>query len=478
MLKSVRKYNRMIHSLTRFSFIIATMMNAAPPPPLSAYMEVYENERRWVGGGFSKKGLFPTERGPFSTNDGSLSWKSLEEASEALLQKGWIWPDDSRYEYDVPSTENDCDENGWKYAVDWSPAHLEKSTSLQGMTHWVRRRRIRRRKVFDPRQLTFTTDENESCVNCDSDAIDALSRKLLETLSLATLLKRDAQQTLTDAVALPLKDKLIDSLGIASPAPAWSSKVHPSVRLQNLLEELDKFPRSQQSVLASFTTGDASSTLKGMAERMVLVSNQYFHKDEREAISDIVICQLDPECELHCGRNACSDEECEYFRIACPNYGCDQMVSRKLVDRHVDMKCGFTVVECPNECGESFPRNQRESHLANACGLRASQCPFYALGCSVIVPARDRVQHVEENASSHLLLAAKKMEDYQKRLKILESNAATLERENVELKIQMAANAEKYSKDVIRLEKQAKATLKQLSALEKKCNSEFRSHQK
>jgi hypothetical protein len=85
---------------------------------------------------------------------------------------------------------------------------------------------------------------------------------------------------------------------------------------------------------------------------------------------------------------------------------------------------------------------------------------------------------VEENASSHLLLAAKKMEDYQKRLKILESNAATLERENMGLKIQMAANAEKYSKDVIRLEKQAKATVKQLSALEKKCNSEFRSHQK
>ena len=42
----------------------------------------------------------------------------------------------------------------------------------------------------------------------------------------------------------------------------------------------------------------------------------------------------------------------------------------------------------------------------------------------------------------------------------------------------MAANAEKYSKDVARLEKQAKATSKQLSALEKKCNSEFRSHLK
>ncbi len=453
------------------------MMNAAPPPPLSAFMEVYENERRWVGGGFSKKGLFLTERGPFSTNDGSLSWKTLDEAGEALLQKGWIWPEDSQYEYDVPTTENDCDENGWKYAVDWSPAHLAKATSRQGMAHWVRRRRIRRRKVFDPRQLSFTTDENETCLNCDSDAIDALSCKLLETLSVATLLKRDAEQTLTDAVALPLKEKLIDSLGIGSPAPAWSSKVDSSIRLQNLLEQLDKFPRSQQNVLTSFI-GDGTSTLKGLAERMMLVSSRYFHKDEQEAISDIVICELDPECELHCGRNACNEEECEYFRVACPNYGCDQKVSRKLVEQHVALKCGYTVLDCPNECGESFPRNQREAHLKNACGLRASHCPFYALGCSVIVPARDRVQHVEESASSHLLLAAKKMEDYQKRLKMLESTAATLERENFDLKQQMAANAERYSKDVARLEKQAKATSKQLSALEKKCNSEFRSHTK
>lgn len=453
------------------------MMNPAPPPPISAYMEVYENERRWVGGGFSKKGLFPTERGPFSTNDGSLSWKTLDEAGESLLEKGWIWPDDSQYEYDVPNVDTDCDENGWQYAIDFSQAHLDKACNRQGMAHWVRRRRIRRRKEFDPKQLTFTTDENETCLNCDSEAVDALSSKLLEILSFATLLKRDAQQTLTDAVALSLKEKLIDSLGIGSPAPAWSLKVNASVRLQNLLEELDKFPRNQQNVLTNIM-GDGAGALKGLTERMVLVSTRYFNKVEREAISDIIICNLDPECELHCGRDACNDEECQYYRVVCPNKGCDKIVSRKHVEWHADKVCGFKVIECPNGCGDSFPRNQREAHLSKACGLRASQCPFYALGCSAVVPARDRAQHVEENANGHLLLAAKKMEEYQKRLKILENHAAALERENGELEQQIAANADRYSKDVTRLEKQAKATSKQLSALEKKCNAEFRSHTK
>ena len=53
---------------------------AAPTSPLIGQVELYENERRWVGGGFSKKGLLPTERDPFSTRDGSLSYKTLEEA--------------------------------------------------------------------------------------------------------------------------------------------------------------------------------------------------------------------------------------------------------------------------------------------------------------------------------------------------------------------------------------------------------------
>ena len=48
---------------------------------------IYENERLWVGRGYTKKGLLPipTERGPFSSLDGSINRKTIEDASLALL---------------------------------------------------------------------------------------------------------------------------------------------------------------------------------------------------------------------------------------------------------------------------------------------------------------------------------------------------------------------------------------------------------
>lgn len=64
------------------------MMNSDKPEfcRLERPIEIYENERLWIGRGFSKAGLLPTERGPFSTQDGSLSWKLLKDASMALLR--------------------------------------------------------------------------------------------------------------------------------------------------------------------------------------------------------------------------------------------------------------------------------------------------------------------------------------------------------------------------------------------------------
>jgi hypothetical protein len=182
------------------------MMSPASSP-ITGQVELYENERRWVGGGFSKKGLFPTERHPFSTEDGSLSYRTLEQAGEALLGKGWVWQAGSDYEYEAPSPLNgecDCDEGGWRYSVDFSPGSLP--SSRQGIAHFVRKKRILRSKFFDPKEIA----SYNKCEYCDSEAVDSLSSKLLEALAVATLLQRDAQHTLTDAIALGLKEKLID----------------------------------------------------------------------------------------------------------------------------------------------------------------------------------------------------------------------------------------------------------------------------
>ena len=67
----------------------STMMDADAHTicrPLERPLDVYENERFWVGRGFSRKGLLPTERKAYSTADGSLSWRTLREAALSLLR--------------------------------------------------------------------------------------------------------------------------------------------------------------------------------------------------------------------------------------------------------------------------------------------------------------------------------------------------------------------------------------------------------
>lgn len=68
------------------------MMNSAKVElcRLERSIEIYENERMWIGRGFSKQGLFPTERGPYSTKDGTLSWRTLPDACLALLRGEFV----------------------------------------------------------------------------------------------------------------------------------------------------------------------------------------------------------------------------------------------------------------------------------------------------------------------------------------------------------------------------------------------------
>lgn len=56
-----------------------------PHRRLERSIEIYENERLWIGRGFSRNGLLPTERGPYSTGDGSASWRTIKDAGVTLL---------------------------------------------------------------------------------------------------------------------------------------------------------------------------------------------------------------------------------------------------------------------------------------------------------------------------------------------------------------------------------------------------------
>ena len=108
---------------------------------METIVEINENERYWVGGGFGRRGLLPNDRGPFTTPDGSMFWKSSAEASEdlVLLGRGWNYKE---AEF-VQATE-------WMYAVDFRPGSIKNAKPNRGILHMVRFRRLYRTKYFNP----------------------------------------------------------------------------------------------------------------------------------------------------------------------------------------------------------------------------------------------------------------------------------------------------------------------------------------
>ena len=108
---------------------------------METIVEIDENERYWVGGGFGRRGLLPNDRGAFSTTDGSMYWKSTEEVSEdlVLLGRGWRY---GKEEF-TPATN-------WMYAKDFRPESLKKAKPDKGMMDMVRFRRLYRTKHFNP----------------------------------------------------------------------------------------------------------------------------------------------------------------------------------------------------------------------------------------------------------------------------------------------------------------------------------------
>jgi hypothetical protein len=468
--------------------------SVVPHSPRAIVVELYENERRWIGRGFSKKGLLPTERGPYSTADGSLSFTTLDElaygqqAQPLLLGRGWLWEEGSQFEYCYKYTKNTVgassddetahqwDKDGWSYAVDFSPTRLLAATCKQGMAHFVRRRSIRRNKYFDPHEFSKIETQPPAavcgcCQNVDSHALESLSLSMLQALAAASLLQRDEHSVLTDAVVLQQREKLVDYLKIGAPLPEWLQRVDASTRLVHVQRDLDKFAEQQKNVMAqAFGSGVTS---KGLAERMELISSLFFGGQERHEIAAIVMRQLDRgEGELCCRRTDCcpGDHTCEFLQLECPNEGCERMISRKHLSSHADQQCDFKMINCPNGCGISFPRHQRDRHVTLSCGLRKGDCPFRAVGCEASVPHRELARHIEEKVIDHMLLAVKRTEEHQVVFCKMYKQLEHLERENMELKGVVLSNDVKHIKEIARVEKDLKAATRKVSDLERKFN--------
>jgi len=517
------------------------------PYGLSETVVLYENERLWLGRGFSKQGLYPGERGPYSTCDGTVSFATLSDANNSdLLGPGWKWKEgplttdgaetdddpaatwtfvddrdestgsagndfddsevdtelDGNHTQDIKRKENGfVDPVGWRYSKDFSPQALARASPTRRALDFVRRRRLIRQKVYDPTTLfpingdTPDTKANSDlsasqersrmierllfrCDHCDSKAVQCLSDKLLEVLSIATLLQQtDATQILSQKVGIQCKAQLLTNTVLPflyqRPLPAYLMRLDPSTRIHTLcLDILDKFPDHTARNLLSKSTYvnlfQRDSVLeKGLEDRMGEVNARFFGKEERDVLARVLIRHVDdPDFTLHCSKEHCGPD-CEFAMTYCPNHGCDEVLSQKFMAHHEEHVCKYKLIDCPKECGELVPRYQMRRHLQQDCPLRDAACPFQFLGCSKVVLAKDAPQHLQEGAAHHLSYVASGMQELHAQLESMHARLEKAESQNQRLRKEMEIKDAATKREIESLTKELRKVHKEASGAHK-----------
>lgn len=434
---------------------------------MEAVVEIDENERYWVGGGFGQRGLLPNDRGPFSLTDGTMSWKSLQQAAEdlVLLGRGWKYEEGSKFESIAGQ---------WMYAADFRKESIKNAKPDRAMSSFVRFRRLYRTKIFNPDEF-IPQSISEKCNQVDSIATQSLSDLLLDVLAYCSLLQNPSHHT--QASTLPLRERIIN-VGISQDYPAANSA--PDVldaiyQLDLLRKKLETFVEEERAktimsrLLASveFTFGQRQGR-KAFGDRRNVVAS-CFPIRERDMIATLIIKKLDTQFQLHCDRLECG-ENCRFFRVPCPNEECTATVSRMYLNQH-NRECPHTMIEC--ECGDTFPRRQSTAHKEQACKLRTVECPFKDIGCLKEVRAMDVKAHVVEDAPAHLLLAVNRMTEHQEVIRKLHLKVETLETENAQLRETAEKREQESSQRITKLQTQVNKMSKELTTLEKTCKKEF-----
>ena len=474
-------------------------------------LELYENERLaglgvFSNQGFTKDALLLTDRGHYSTKDGSKSFNTLEEATEGFLPYGWKYTldmeplsankSDDNDSYDdnnnetkttttaigkvgqfyIDTTLPNTDNEGWTYDVDFGL--FENSCDTKGMIHFVRRRRLYHEITFDA-DLIMKKEEWSACDNCDSIPVDEISTQLLESLACASLLEQPGgitQSVIGDQKRKLLKEILnLEERCIDQPDP---EKMPYYTRIELLLQQLRTYGVKKQSVFSKglnfFHTKRES--LKDISLRTVQVAN-CFSKAERDMWAALAVRHNDPEFAYHCDKPGCG-EICDLFRVSCENAGCKVILSRRHMAKH-DEECVWKVVCCPRECGDSIQRQQIPKHLKEVCALRDAVCPFNEIGCSAVVLHKDVPDHMKSHAESHLLLALDRMMEYQKVFQDMTDRVTKLEKENEDLKKNGIATATGLATAMAALElskKNSSSEIKSLANHSKKETANLRSY--
>lgn len=435
---------------------------------MEAFVEIDENERYWVGKGFGKGGLLPTDRGAYTTTDGSIFWKSTEEASEdlLLLGRGWAFESGGDFQPTKPEQPEEC----WLYAADFRADHVADAKPNKGTLHFVRFRRLVRVKRFQPEEFVCK-EIYEKCDHCDSETIDAVSRLFLDVIAYCSLLHNKSQST--DAIVLPLKKTIID-LAISHEVTTQENSKHQLQMLRNKLENFIEKERSKTAagriISGIHFSFPGRIGQKEFEDRCSSIAAECLTKMERDAIAGLIVRKLDPGFELHCDKVACGIE-CRFARLECPNEGCVEVMSRKYLEIH-DAQCPHKIVQC--DCGEKFKAREEPAHRTDACKLRLVTCPFKNIGCIKEVKACELPLHVTEDMTSHLLLAVDQIKQQQQVIQNLHTSLGSLRSENEELARSLQAHSEHASTETQQLQTKITKLTKELADFQKSCKNELK----
>ena len=447
---------------------------------------VCENERAWIGRGFSSGGLLPTgDRGAFSSEDGSLSFPSLHQAQQELLTPGYSYVDEEEDERDDQSPDPD-----WLYAWDFTArAVASAQVGKRGPLHWVRFRYWKRPVQLDVSTIfpSLTSIPNN---HIDSQAVKRVSTLILHVSAYISLLIIPVPNSnkLTDAIMLPVKKRILQILQGFSMAPIEDSDAVPTVyealdALCSALEELAEDERTRfQHLLSKMGSFAKRESHPGWEQRCIQVDEKYW--PERTLLAGWMIRVLGNGTNtntLYC-RNADCPGDCGLLPLPCPNEGCrEDNMSQKYLETHAQT-CPFTIIEC-GACGLSFPRRLQSRHLQDECPLRDAKCPYMTIGCTTsLLQAKDIPEHLEQKTQQHLGLALTRLLEVQDVVKNQNTRILTLEDETARLKQMLATQQDLAKKESLAATKKISGLVNRIASLETSTKNEIlqlkRSHVK